>query len=132
MVWDPVGVAVGVAVGDRVGDAVGDSDDVVGVGVGDGDDVVGVGVGVADWDEGGVLDGEAGREEPWAGPTRCGGLDPAAGEQQGQGGDDDADDDHRSPGGHSNGERAAVAAVLGCPPLTQPGAAARPGGRPSC
>src|SRR6266480_3381336 len=71
----PVGVAVGVPVGDRVGDtvgdAVGDADDVVGVGVGDGDDVVGVGV--ADWDEAGVLDGAAGWEEPWAGPTRSGG-----------------------------------------------------------
>jgi hypothetical protein len=41
-----------------------------------------------------------------------------AGEQQGQGGDGDADDDHCSPGGHAGGERMPVAAVLGGPPLT--------------
>jgi hypothetical protein len=52
------GVGVGVEVGVRVG--VG-----VGVGEGDGDDV---GVAVAD----GELDGLAGAELPWAGPTRFG------------------------------------------------------------
>jgi len=40
------------------------------------------------------------------------------GEQQGQGGDGDAEDGDRSPGGHAGGKRTPVAAVLGGPPLT--------------
>jgi hypothetical protein len=42
-----------------------------------------------------------------------------AGEQQGQGGDGNAEDGDRSPGGHAGGERAAVTAVLGGPPVAQ-------------
>jgi hypothetical protein len=44
-----------------------------------------------------------------------------AGEQQGQGSDGDAEDGDRSPGGHPGGERATVTAVLGGPPVAQPG-----------
>jgi hypothetical protein len=44
-----------------------------------------------------------------------------AGEQQGDGGDRDAEDGDRSPGSHPGRERATIATVLGAPPLAQPG-----------
>jgi len=54
-----------------------------------------------------------------------------AGEQQGQGGDGDTEDGHRSSGGHAGGERATVTAVLGAPPVAQPGGQRGPPGGPA-
>jgi hypothetical protein len=54
-----------------------------------------------------------------------------AGEQQRQGGDGDAEDGNRSPGGHPGGERPPVAAVLGGPPVAQPGWQRGSPGRPA-
>ena len=54
-----------------------------------------------------------------------------AGKQQGQGRDGHAHDGDRSPGRHAGGERAAVAAVLGGPPLAEPGGQRGPARSPA-
>jgi len=89
---------------------------VVGVGEGDGDDVVDVGE--ADGEDDGELDGWPGRGLTLGRADQVRRLDRVAGEQQGQGGDGDAEDGDRSPGGHAGSKRTPVAAVLGGSPLT--------------